>query len=490
MDEIHGVTLDLLAEAFCKMGDLRVQYGEQQGRSEYERWLASKGLDWNRYAEAHNAWQERFSSDPTGQTEARFHMLVSQISARAHFGDVRDMSADSIEGITLDQYAQIIVAISREGANVEEIVRKFGLQDVAHWQRANAAWTAKMGADTTHALTMQYGQLYQKYAGPSFQQEMTNQTAGILAKMHAPEDVVDEKEEELTPELCREKMNSSSRNERWRYARYYAHMADLGNVPDKAAAITIVTPFLIDMIERHDDHTTSDAEDGARKLWDLGNRTDDFRGAVGRCLNRAREKLASAEAAFAPIQHQAVPERVNLRARIESYKSLVETMTEYQNEDWTSGQEPSFAPTAVAVPKHQGFGAPPHPHPSPSSFGPPSPSHPSFGAPFGAASPSGSVPLAAPRSGGGFPKWIILLAIPIAIGATFAANRVRAARARAHAANTSASSAAASAPSWARTVPAPPTAVGAPASAATNASDAPAASASSPSTAKKKPKKK
>ncbi|MCL2724499.1 MAG: hypothetical protein FWD69_08690 [Polyangiaceae bacterium] len=395
MEAIYGVTLDLLAETLSKDGDLRAQYGEQQGRVEFERWLASKGLTWDQYAHAHNAWQERFRADPTGQLEAGFHMRMAQLSARTHFGDVRDMSADVAEGITLDTYAQLTVAISRAGANANEIVRKFGLRDMAHWQRANAAWTAKMGADTTYALSMQYGQLYQKYAGPSFQQEMVNQTAAILAEANAPKDVIDEPEEELTPELCRQKMASKSRNERWRYARRYAHMADLGNVPNKAEAIAIVTPLLLDIIELHDDETTSDAEDAARWLWDLGNRSDDFSGAVGRCLNRAREKLATLEAAFAPIQHKAVPERVFLRSKINDYQSLVETMTSYQNEDWSSGA---------------------------------SAASPAFSAPFGMPLQPAAAPVIA--SSGGFPKWIFLLLIPIVIGAVFFANRARVGRAR------------------------------------------------------------
>lgn len=412
MEAIHGVTLDLLAETFCKLSDTRVQYGEQQGRVEFERWLASKGLDWNTYALAHNAWQERFNADPTGQLEARFHMNVAQISQRAHFGDVRDMSGDREEGITLDTYAQIVVAISRAGANADDVVRQFGLTDVAHWQRANAAWTAKMGADTTHALTMQYGQLYQKYAGPQFQEEMVQQTAAVLRDAHQPKDVVSEPEEPLTPDLCLRKMQSNSQNERWKYARHYARMADLGNVPDKAWAIAHVTPVLMEIIERHDEHTTSDAEDAARWLWDLGNRSDDFRGSLLMCLNRAREKLATLQAAFAPIQHKAVPERVTLRARMSSYESLVQTMEGYLNEVWQ-------------------VAAPPPAHFAPPAFHAPSP----------------------PPSRG-FPTWVLMLLVPLAIGGVFVANRVRHARAMAQVG--AATAPAASTPPSAAAAPAAP----------------------------------
>ena len=402
MDAIYGLTMDQLAEMFSKEGELRTQYGERDGRQHFHQYLASRGTDENTWALAWNGWHDRFKADPTGRMEAQFHMQLAQLSAKAHFGDVRDMSGDTEEGITLDQYAQIVVAISRAGANADDVVKQFGLQDVAHWQRANAAWTKKMGEDTTHKLTMQYGTLYGKYAGPSFQEETIAQTAAILAANNAPRDVVSEPEEELTPELCLRKMQSPSQNERWRYAGHYAHMADLGNVPDKLAAIATVTPVLLEMIERHDEHTTSDAERGARKLWDLGVRGDDFQGAVGRCLNRAREKLTSLQAAFAPIQNQAVPERVTLQARIQDYQSLVEMMSELQREDWSTGVETSAAPHAP-----QGM---PGAHDQ----------HAQQGFPFQAA----PMPMA-PRSSGGFPKLLLVPVILLAAGAAFYFVRMR-----------------------------------------------------------------
>src|SRR5690348_4082518 len=190
MDAIYGLTMEQLAEMFSKEGELRAQLGEKEGRKAFEQHLVTRGTDLHTWSLAWNGWHDRFKADPTGRMEAQFHMLLSQLTAKAHFGDVRDMSQDTEEGITLDQYAQIVVAVSRAGADADEIVRKYGLQDVAHWQRANAAWTKKMGEDTSHKLTMQYGQLYSKHAGPSFQEETIAQTAAILAASNAPRDVV------------------------------------------------------------------------------------------------------------------------------------------------------------------------------------------------------------------------------------------------------------------------------------------------------------
>jgi hypothetical protein len=468
MDAIYGMTMEMLAETMSKHGELRTKFGEAQGMAEFDRYLAGRGLDQHTWSLAHNAWHDRFRADPTGRAEAQFHMMLQQLSARAHFGDVRDMSQDTEEGITLDQYAQITVAVSRAGANADDVVRQFGLQDVAHWQRANGAWSRKMGEDSTHKLTMQYGQLYQKYAGPAFQEEMVAQTAGILAASHAPRDVVSEPERELTPDLCLQKMQSPSRNERWRYAGLYANMADLGNVPDKRAAIATVTPILLEMIEQHDEHTTSDAENGARRLWDLGDRSDDFRGAVSRCLNRAREKLTSVQAAFAPIQHQAVPERVTLQSRIQDYQSLVETMSEYQANDWS----PVDAPPAYAAQPSGPYGAQPS--------GP-------YGAQPSAMFPQHSFGARAPGTSGGFPKWLLAPVILLVVGGIFFATKGRAMLAKHEAsaatsgATSSTASPKASAPSanaGATGEPSPPS----------TAAAAPATTASTKAAAKKKKK--
>jgi hypothetical protein len=415
MDAIYGVTRDALAEMLGKYTELKAKFGEREAEAEFDAYLRGRGFDKNTWALAHNGWMDRFRADPTGRAEAEFHMYLAQLSQKAHFGDVPDMSQDKVEGITLDQYAQITVAISRAGADADAVVKQFGLEDVAHWQRANGAWGAKMGADTSHRLTMQYGQLYQKYAGPQFQQEMLAQTADILAQRNQPQDVVREPEVELTPDLCLEKMRSPSRNERWKYAGLYANMADLGNVPDKAAAIRNVSPILLEMIEQHDEHTTSDAEKGVRQLWDLEVKNDDVRGAVGRCLNRAREKLVSLKAAFAPIQNQAVPERITLQSRIQDYTSLVETMEDYLGREWVAA-------------------------PAPAAYGAPAAFAPSAGNSMN--SPMAQRPFVPPAASGGFPKWVVAPVVVALVAGAFFATRGRASST----ATTSATSAAASVP--------------------------------------------
>ena len=358
MDAIYGVTMEMLAEISSKHGELNAQYGQQQGRLAVPAVpRAARARRERSRAHAHNGWMERFHADPTGRLEAQFRLLLSQLTMKAHMGDVRDMSLDAAEGVTLDTYAQITVAISRAGADADQVARQFGLADVSHWQRANAAWIAKMGADPSHKLSTQFGALYQKYAGPSFQQETEAVLAASLAAANAAPRVRTPMKD-LTGEECLQRMQSNDHGERWKYAGLYANMVDLGNVPDKAAAIALVAPILLEMIERHDDSSTSSAELGIRRLWDLGVRTTDVHGAVSRCYARAREKLATLQAAFAPIQNRAVPERIPMQAKIQDFTSLVETMGQYLGENWSppplpqafaSAAPPGVAPSFVAA---------------------------------------------------------------------------------------------------------------------------------------------
>ena len=187
-----------------------------------------------------------------------------------------------------------------------------------------------------------------------------------------------------------------------------------------------MAPILIEMIEQHDEHTTSDAENGIRKLWDLEVKNDDVRGAVGRCLNRAREKLATLQAAFAPIQNQTVPERVTLQSGIQDYTSLVETMEDYLARDWTPASGASGAAAYGGAP--------------------------AAWAPSGAS--ASNFPPRPASSGGGFPKWIIAPIVLVLVGGAFFATKGRALLAG----RTTAASASASAPAAVSVAPAKPSA--------------------------------
>ncbi|HEY2409929.1 MAG TPA: hypothetical protein VGI10_28185 [Polyangiaceae bacterium] len=357
MDEIYGVSLDRLAELGAKLSEFQAKFGEAQARSEFDRWCADQGMDSNTYWQAYNVWHERFRADPTGQLFARFTMKSAELSQKAHFGDVRDMSQDTREGVTLERYAEITVAMSKPGADAEALARQHGLTDAAHWVRVNAAWTQAMSQDLDHKLTTQFGQLYQKYAGPAFTENLMQQTAAILAESNQPRDRVDEPAAPETADTLLQKLTSSSQKERWHAARRLAHMIDIGSAKGSHYR-TACVPVLVEILERHDEYTASDAEDAARRLIDIGESTSDVKSAMARCLNRAEEKLHTLRAAFAPIQDSAVPERIVLQSRIQEYSSLVSSLQQ-QLADFRDAQAPSTAAPLAVNPTAQakgGFG--------------------------------------------------------------------------------------------------------------------------------------
>lgn len=322
MEEIYGISLDQLAEFGAKYSEFQAKYAQNEVTAAFDAWLLTQGKNSHDYWLAHNSWLDRFKADPSGQLQARHMMKVAEFSQKAHFGDVRDMSQDVLEGATLDRYAELTVAMSKPGIDAEAVAREHGLKDAAHWVRINAAWSDAMSKDTEHKLSTQFGALYQKYAGPAFAEQQMLATAAVLAESNKPQDKIEEPTVPDTPDQLLAKLSSTSRAEKWRAAGRLAHSIDIGAAKGAAYRAACI-PVLIEILERHDEHTASDAEDAARRLIDLGETTSEVKSSMARCLARAEEKLTSLKAAFAPIQDKAVPERMVLNAQIQTHASLV-----------------------------------------------------------------------------------------------------------------------------------------------------------------------
>ena len=161
MDEIYGVSLEQLAELGAKYSEFQAKLAQAEATAAFDEWLLTQGTSSRDYWLAYNGWQNRFRADPTGQLYARFTTMSAEHAQRVHFGDVRDMSQDTQEGVTLDQYARLTVAMAKPGIDAEAVAREHGLPDAAHWLRVNAAWSQAMSQDLEHKLTTQFGQLYQ-----------------------------------------------------------------------------------------------------------------------------------------------------------------------------------------------------------------------------------------------------------------------------------------------------------------------------------------
>jgi hypothetical protein len=329
----EGFTLDLLAECWARHGDFKTRFGDKQGPVEFGKYLQTRGLSSERFWRAYQLWYERFQADKSGKLMAEWALKEAQWSGKLNFGDVPDLSQTAKEGVTLDTYARIAAAMIKPGAKPEEIVRANGLKDMAHWERANKAWSDAMAQDTSFRLTSQYGELFQKHAGPAWQKEQQQKLAEALAEGNKPRPARDDDgdEADLSPETLHSQLSSKNRDERWEAARWLGLKCDADMVNKKDAAMMkrceAAVPVLIDTLEHHDDETVGRAEGAADQLMDMvGGRTEDARYAMQVCLSRARERLETLRLAFAPIQNKAVPERVTMSTRIQEYESLVRAL--------------------------------------------------------------------------------------------------------------------------------------------------------------------
>lgn len=152
---------------------------------------------------------------------------------------------------------------------------------------------------------------------------------------------------ELTPEVLQEQASSSARAVRWKAARLLAHAIDIGQARGASFRAACV-PVLLEILETHDADTASDAEDAARLLVDLGERSILVRASMTRCSSRAADELVALEAALVPIQSSTVDEASVLRERIEAHRSLVTSLRGYL-EEFRASPAASFAPPAAAT---------------------------------------------------------------------------------------------------------------------------------------------
>jgi hypothetical protein len=144
-ERYQGFDVARLAEATARLGAFRTQHGEAKGNEAFAAWLKSEGLSRAGYDSAYASWWERFRADPTGQLEARFHRINSEWVQKLNFGDAKDRRLDTREGVTLETYAKIAVALTRlPGADLKKVLNENGVKYVGELGLKNS--DAKMTA--------------------------------------------------------------------------------------------------------------------------------------------------------------------------------------------------------------------------------------------------------------------------------------------------------------------------------------------------------
>jgi hypothetical protein len=350
MEAIHGVTIEVMAETMSKHNELRAQHGEPGFKSHFHGYLLTRGIDENTWANAWNGWHARMDADKTGGLWGKYHAIESELSRKAHFGDVEDMSQQERGGLTLDMFAKLSAQIAQPGADFAAVLAQHGV-GVDLWNTGRTAWNDAMAQDTLHKITTQFGALYAKH-NPAHAAMMQAHIGQAMANRGASSSQEDEEEEEYTAEKALGELASKVPATRWKAAHLLAQkiQTELASDPPRKRAAMACVPVLIEALERHDKETVSSAESAARDLVELEQFTDDAKGAIARCLARGQDHLANVQAAFAPIKDKNVPERVYLQSEIQDYTSLTETLTEILGEwDEKAGEARNSAGNATSA---------------------------------------------------------------------------------------------------------------------------------------------
>jgi len=172
----NGYSLADCAVILAAHQDLRTEHGEPGFQPHFQQFLRSKGLTESQWASVWNDWHRVTEADAA--LAAKFHTYMGQVRQRSLMARQPDVAGDTMEGVSLEQYAKISAQV-QTGAAVEGLVAGEGLT-MTQWQAGQAAWAARMGqVSPTDPLIIQYGQLYQKYA-PNHQAMMEASTQAIL----------------------------------------------------------------------------------------------------------------------------------------------------------------------------------------------------------------------------------------------------------------------------------------------------------------------
>ena len=172
----NGYSLVDCAEITAAHVALRTEHGEPGFTPHFQQFLRSRGLTEGQWAEVWNDWHQVMEADT--ELGAKYHGYLAQAQQRRMIAKQPNVSVESMEGLSLEQYAKISAQV-QTGAAIEGLVAGEGLT-MEQWQAGQAAWAARMGqVSPTDPILLQYGQLYQKWA-PNHQAMMEASTQAIL----------------------------------------------------------------------------------------------------------------------------------------------------------------------------------------------------------------------------------------------------------------------------------------------------------------------
>ena len=346
-DELGGYNLDDLGKATAMQGNFRDTYGEAGQDEPFDQYLRQEfNSSLSSYYNAYQLWHDEWEKDETGTLEARFFTLMNQHILQLRVADTEDMSQVVREGVTLETYAKVAVAMSQQpDPDVNAILAEHGISDVANWQKASQSWAQAMTEDVN--VMTQYGLLYQQFAGAGFAAEQEQRLADDLGGRFDDEadDAEEDEQSEAGVDFYANELSSPVNEDRWyaadRMLYHCSRFRDWGDdegeglekhCNDKAINANIV-PVLKEMLTNFENENVEQASgvlDGVKEIQ-LENEVG--KDTVSLALKRAQQQYAEIKAKFDPIQFENVPEKSQLRSRMDATAYSIEEFEDHLS-DW------------------------------------------------------------------------------------------------------------------------------------------------------------
>ncbi len=132
----------------------RAEIMQQFGIRDRSHWHTVKESVYSLLVRKHGTIEEVMQREMNWKSGQMQRHMQSTISSAAAGGKL-----EPVEGVSLEAWAAINASIV-SGASYEDLLKGAGI-DKARWDRVSAEWNARMGRDTTFAITTVYGNAFQ-----------------------------------------------------------------------------------------------------------------------------------------------------------------------------------------------------------------------------------------------------------------------------------------------------------------------------------------
>jgi hypothetical protein len=145
-------------------------------------------------------WHDMLNNNP--EMLVRYSQISGEFISKAMFGGADTSAGMTIEGCTLEKYAEVCAALQgKSEAECPGVLAAYGLGDMDKWKRISAGFSSAMGADTSLKLATHFGQLFAKY-GQAHMQAGTQFSVDVVAEANEAQEARDVLQQKAVRELA------------------------------------------------------------------------------------------------------------------------------------------------------------------------------------------------------------------------------------------------------------------------------------------------